>query len=313
MLKYMSASITSLRMSKCYCRSMQSKSMPYVFSTPGPGKQNPNGEDASRVDENIIVVCDGVGGWSGKGVDPSVFSNALCDSTYKYIHKNIHDKANISLNKHQLIFGSIQLALNESLKHTGSSTICVGVIPDNESENKKIYTTNIGDSGYMIIRNGDILYKSVEMQYLFNFPVQIGTNAEKIEYVDNKEHDLIKGDILIFGTDGIWDNLFETDVIELLKTEIKSQGYDLGNINFIDDIDIYNKLSKDLSYKLTSKSLEYSKDSTRDGPFAIKGKLACTDESYQNYNKQYYGRKVKPNHFYGGKEDDITVVVRIID
>lgn len=121
---------------------------------------------------------------------------------------------------------------------------------------------------------------------MFNFPVQIGTNAENIEYVDNKEHDLMKGDILVFGTDGIWDNLFETDIIELLKKEIELFGSKLNEIKNIDDVEILNKLSKDLSYKLCLKSLEFSKDSTRDGPFMIKGKLACQDETYQNYNKQ---------------------------
>lgn len=73
----------------------------------------------------------------------------------------------------------------------------------------------------MIIRDGAVLYKSIEMQYTFNFPVQLGTNAESIDYVDNKEHELRKGDILIFGTDGIWDNLFETDVIEIVSQRMK--------------------------------------------------------------------------------------------
>lgn len=112
------------------------------------------------------------------------------------------------------------------MKHTGSSTICVGLIPDadaldDQNKTKKMYTTNVGDSGYMIIRDGAVLYKSVEMQYIFNFPVQIGTNAEQIEYIDNKEHDLLKGDILIFGTDGIWDNLFETEVVEMVQDRMK--------------------------------------------------------------------------------------------
>lgn len=59
----------------------------------------------------------------------------------------------------------------------------------------------------MIIRNGSVLFKSAEMVEIFNFPKQIGTGHEKILMHDKNEHEVMKGDILIFGTDGLWDNM----------------------------------------------------------------------------------------------------------
>lgn len=45
----------------------------------------------------------------------------------------------------------------------------------------------------------------------------------------------------------------------------------------LDDVDKINTISSDLSGQLGYKALECSKDSNRDGPFAINGKLACQD------------------------------------
>eukprot|EP00341_Mesodinium_pulex_P005584 CAMPEP_0116898790 /NCGR_PEP_ID=MMETSP0467-20121206/7462_1 /TAXON_ID=283647 /ORGANISM="Mesodinium pulex, Strain SPMC105" /LENGTH=76 /DNA_ID=CAMNT_0004571169 /DNA_START=498 /DNA_END=728 /DNA_ORIENTATION=+ len=51
------------------------------------------------------------------------------------------------------------------------------------------------------------------MQHSFNFPFQIGTGSE---FISNKAfynaHELKKGDILIFGSDGLFDNLYNQDV-----------------------------------------------------------------------------------------------------
>ncbi len=59
-------------------------------------------------------------------------------------------------------------------KATGSSTCCL-ILLDNKSV--KIFTANIGDSGYLIIRNdGEKLvefYRSEEQQHSFNFPFQV--------------------------------------------------------------------------------------------------------------------------------------------
>ena len=35
-------------------------------------------EDAYCITDNMLVIADGVGGWSSSGVDPSLYPNKLC-------------------------------------------------------------------------------------------------------------------------------------------------------------------------------------------------------------------------------------------
>jgi len=53
---------------------------------------------------------------------------------------------------------------------TGSSTACVVAL---HREERKVYTANLGDSGFRIIREGEVVHRSVEQQHYFNTPFQL--------------------------------------------------------------------------------------------------------------------------------------------
>ena len=37
-----------------------------------------------------------------------------------------------------------------------------------------MYTANLGDSGFLLIRDGEVVHRSVEQQHYFNTPFQLG-------------------------------------------------------------------------------------------------------------------------------------------
>ena len=41
-------------------------------------KRERGGEDGCLLEEEIVAVADGVGGWARKGVDPGLFAKELC-------------------------------------------------------------------------------------------------------------------------------------------------------------------------------------------------------------------------------------------
>lgn len=51
----------------------------------------------------------------------------------------------------------------------GSCTACVLVLND-----AQLTATNLGDSGYLILRGPKVVYKSAQQQHDFNFPYQMG-------------------------------------------------------------------------------------------------------------------------------------------
>ena len=98
----------------------------------------------------------------------------------------------------------------------GSSTLVLTTLPDNGNT---LYTSFIGDSTYMIIRPDaksgyDLVHQSELQQKGFNFPFQLGWdgNGDKPEAALNFKHEVASGDIVILGSDGVFDNLSGLDV-----------------------------------------------------------------------------------------------------
>ena len=64
----------------------------------------------------------------------------------------------------------------------GSSTC---VITSIDKEAPILYTSNLGDSGYLLLRKSDdeliSVYRSKEQTHGFNFPYQIGTGGDDPE------------------------------------------------------------------------------------------------------------------------------------
>ena len=104
-----------------------------------------------------------------------------------------------------------------------SSTLVGVTLP---KKGNKIYTSYIGDSGYIILREEDkkvnLVHASDSQQKGFNFPFQLGWNGNGDE--PNKSlsynHTVKTGDIVIAGTDGLFDNLNALQVSQDLSIVI---------------------------------------------------------------------------------------------
>ena len=49
-----------------------------IYINPHYAKRHKGGEDAACMNENMLCVADGVGGWAESGVDPAIYSKKLC-------------------------------------------------------------------------------------------------------------------------------------------------------------------------------------------------------------------------------------------
>lgn len=107
----------------------------------------------------------------------------------------------------------------EGNQEMGSSTFVVVTIPKDEAT---IYASYVGDSGYCIMRlNPDsedlvsLVHASSPQQRKFNFPYQLGwgKNGDHPDTALSFSHPVQNGDIVILGTDGLFDNVSCTDVV----------------------------------------------------------------------------------------------------
>jgi hypothetical protein len=59
--------------------------------------------------------------------------------------------------------------------HAGSSTACIMCL-----NGAQLMTANLGDSGFLVVRDGNLIFSSPQQQHRFNFPFQVGTNGDPV-------------------------------------------------------------------------------------------------------------------------------------
>jgi protein phosphatase PTC7 len=237
-----------------------------------------------------IGVFDGVGGWRDQGIDPGIYSRQLADGVSEFIAlSRAQSNDGVDLAK-ALDFGGESCKLNQL---TGSSTACIATL---DAESKVLRTCNLGDSGIVLFRKvGNEVKVSHRAEITtigFNFPRQIGNIADpklgRMESDTSKnakynEFHLLSGDVTLAASDGIWDNLFDEDICEIL-----------GNSSLFEkDSKAVTKEDLDVVVQeVISLALKKSTDSKGTTPWSV--------SVVEHYKERGYR---------GGKPDDMTVIV----
>ncbi len=291
-------------------------------------KRPDSGQDAffiSRVgDSNGIAfgIADGVGGWEDSGVDPSDFSHSFCDymASAAYMYKATGNRAPLTAR------ALMQLGYDDVCKdrtiHAGGSTACVAIA----TEDGKLEVANLGDSGFVQLRLNAVHSYSEPQTHAFNTPYQLSIvpasmlakaaafgGAQLCDYpkdADVTQHNLQHGDILIFASDGVWDNLFNQDILQISSRLMMGSGAwktsEGGGVRVVDNLAAYTQTMTDsaqrpltlqsaLAIKIADAAKAASTNRRVDGPFA---------KEVQKYYPQ--------ENWHGGKIDDICVIVVIV-
>lgn len=165
------------------------------------------GEDAYFNTGNIFGVADGVGGCKTKGAAREFATGLMYEA-----HKISFQEKNLNKMMDQAYQNNI---LNN--KPGGSSTVCVASV-----ENNQCSVLNLGDSGARIIRDGKVIAKTEETQHRWNYPYQLGqkddgTEKDQIKDATFDQFKVKSGDYVVLATDGIYDNLSDDKLGEIIK------------------------------------------------------------------------------------------------
>lgn len=177
---------------------------------PHPSKADKGGEDAyfTSFDGKCFGVFDGVGGWQSLGVDSGLYSKGLAESTKQAYVEALESGDEIPEPQHLLHKGY------EKVTHiTGSCTACVLLV-----KGDVLYSANLGDSGFLLVRHEQVAYRTKEQQHSFNFPYQLGTDSTDMP-LDSDTHmlTLLPGDYIVAATDGVFDNLFDAEILYIVN------------------------------------------------------------------------------------------------
>ncbi|XP_050210693.1 probable protein phosphatase 2C 55 [Mercurialis annua] len=233
---------------------------------PHPDKEETGGEDAHFIctDEQAVGVADGVGGWADLGVDSGKYSRELMSNSVSAIQdepKGSIDPARVLEKAHS------------STKAKGSSTACIIALAE-----EGLHAINLGDSGFIVVRDGCTVFRSPVQQHDFNFTYQLesGENGDLPSSGQVFTIPVAPGDVIVAGTDGLFDNLYNNEITAVVVHATRA-GLE----------------PQVTAQKIAALARQRAQDKNRQTPFST----AAQDAGFR---------------YYGGKLDDITVVVSFI-
>lgn len=197
---------------------------------PHRDKVSTGGEDAlaHSADGRLICLADGVGHWRRKGIDAGVYSNELCANfvaAYETVKEAWEEEVGRELKAKSRKIKEVDVKdmfvqAVEATKSKGSATF-TGLCFD--FEKNIVHGINFGDSGYIVIRNlgtksPKVVFKTKKTEKdTFNRPDQVGfgfplpTKAKKVS------HKIKHDDVIVMASDGLWDNMSTSQIIDYLK------------------------------------------------------------------------------------------------
>ncbi|KAK3148127.1 hypothetical protein QOZ80_3BG0291070 [Eleusine coracana subsp. coracana] len=231
---------------------------------PHPAKVLTGGEDAYFIaHDGWFGVADGVGQWSFEGINAGLYARELMDSSKRFVERQ--GASGISTEE-------VLAKAADEARSPGSSTVLIA-----HFDGQVLDASNIGDSGFLVIRNGEIYKKSKPMTYGFNFPLQIEKGDDPLKLVQKYTIDLQEGDVIVTATDGLFDNVYEEEVAAIVSKSLEA---DLK--------------PTEIAEFLAARAKEVGRCGFGSSPFSD----AARDAGYLGYS--------------GGKLDDVTVVVSIV-
>jgi protein phosphatase PTC7 len=172
---------------------------------PHPAKVRWGGEDALFIKGRTFGVFDGVSGAEKLDGVP-LYSRTLATEMKKAVGKE-----SISIQEMTKLLTAAADYADDSA--TGASTAVVASI----GENGFLQALNLGDSLCMVVRDGKIAAKTREISHYWECPYQLSDDSPDRPRDGTKLNvELIAGDVVLMGSDGIFDNVSDDMLLELI-------------------------------------------------------------------------------------------------
>ena len=275
--------------------------------------------------EVALGVADGVGGWMDSGVDPADFSHAFCDYMAAAATASTATMGGTGrpLTARQLMQKGYEAVCHDPAIKAGGSTAIVGLL----TANGMLEVANLGDSGFILLRLNGVHASSEPQTHAFNTPFQLSVvppsmllraaafgGARLMDQPRDAEvmrHKLRHGDVLVFASDGLWDNLFNQDVLRIVSRTMARAGAwtstDRG-IQVASDLRPYTSAGENTTPTETTPTLQTMLATEIVGAAKAASLNRKLDGPFAKEVKKYYPHEV----WHGGKEDDICTVVVLV-
>nr|XP_023888373.1 probable protein phosphatase 2C 26 isoform X2 [Quercus suber] len=144
---------------------------------------------------------------------------------------------------------------------------------------------SVGDCGLRVIREGQIIFSTSPQEHYFDCPYQLSSEVVGQTYLDAmvSSVELMEGDTIVMGSDGLFDNIFDHEIISTIDR---------------------CRDAVEAAKALANLASNHSMDSNFDSPYSLEARSKGFDVPLW--------RKILGMKLTGGKLDDITVVVGVV-
>lgn len=186
------------------------------------------GEDAYAVHvtprASLLAVADGVHAWSRVGINSGDASSAVVREARHRFARALETDASSPLPRYlpkplRLLNLSWDEVRRRDIK--GSTTVVLMTL---DGRTGVLRSAVLGDSGFVVFRNvrsdhASLLYSSPHQEHSFGRPYQLGHHERSDAPDDAMLHEvrLQPGDVIVCGSDGLFDNLGELDILTMLQ------------------------------------------------------------------------------------------------
>ncbi|KAJ5887764.1 hypothetical protein N7495_007805 [Penicillium taxi] len=263
-----------------------------------------NGDDAIIASEYLLGVDDGVGAWATRPRGHAgLWSRLLLHFWALEVERRVSATTSIPdpVECLQLAYEQTTRATTSPGEWFGTTTSATALLHwTSELDGTKsplLYVTNLGDCKILVIRPSkkEVLFRTSEQWHWFDCPMQLGTNSNDTPCKDAvlSRVSLKEDDIVLAVSDGVTDNLWEHEILQLVLDSL--QKWDQGHSD-IKTLDIPPDMSNDrmvyVARELLNAALIIARDPYAESPYMEK----AVDE----------GLAIE-----GGKMDDISVVIAL--
>lgn len=293
-----------------------------------PKQRAKSGQDAffysqvGNTGSTAFGVADGVGGWVESGIDPANFAHGLCEYMACAARLWPHGANTTWLHPKELMQVAYDEVTEDGSIEGGGSTACLAIA----EPSGHVEVANLGDSGFMHLGLNAMRHFTQPQTHAFNTPYQLSKTpmrmlvqmavfggsaslSDKPKDANVSHHKVRHGDVLVFATDGVWDNLSPQDTLGIVSRHMVHSGawveengtlevgHDLARMVQADTAQQANaeSLQARVATAIAKTAKSTGLNTRRDGPFAKEV-------------QRYYPRE----NWHGGKPDDIAAVVAIV-
>ena len=268
-----------------------------------------------------LIIADGIGS-TKKPSGSALLSNAIVSYGAELVQVDALSQTYYQ-DMSRLVVDAFQRSTPLPKNLTGATTFTAGIV---DLETGVLKTAVLGDSAILVIRNNQVAFRTRAVLSTWNTPVQLTYRSElesqenikmlqdKVRQTEQLSFQLVKGDLIIGSTDGMLDNLHEAEIVDILESiRVERTAYKVAAVYvpaYIAHVlaETASQAAQGVIYKSQRPfyaSLDFFRAfCERNLPL---GTLSDADRS------AYQRSKMIPSAKLGGKKDDMSVIVGIVE